>query len=156
MLESSVLIQCAAVMGVSMVPVLELRAAIPFGVAMGLPVWLVFVMAVIGNMIPVPAIMLFARTLFRWLRQRKWWGSKIVWLETRAHLKGRMVRKYRLLGLVILVAIPLPGTGAWTGALVATIFRSRIALAMPAIFLGVLIAGGAVTGATLGVVHLWF
>ena len=155
-MEGSVLIQCAAVMGVSMVPVLELRAAIPFGIALGLHPGLVFVLAVVGNMIPVPAIMLFTRTLFRWLRQRKWWGNKIDWLETRAHLKGRMVRKYRLLGLVILVAIPLPGTGAWTGALVATIFRSRMAMAIPAIFLGVLIAGGVVTAATLGVVQLWF
>ena len=156
MLEGSLLIQCATVMGISMIPVLELRAAIPFGIAMGLSPGLVFVLAVIGNMIPVPAIMLFTRTLFRWLRQRKWWGGKIVWLESRAHLKGRVVRKYRLLGLVVLVAIPLPGTGAWTGALVATIVRSRMAMAIPAIFLGVLIAGGAVTAATLGVVHLWF
>ena len=69
-MEESLLMQCAATMGVAMVPVLELRGAIPFGLALGLPASLVYVISVIGNLIPVPAIMLFIRTLFRWLRRR--------------------------------------------------------------------------------------
>lgn len=151
----SILMQCACVMGISMVPVLELRAAIPFGVAMGLPLSSTVLLAIIGNIIPVPALILFTRSVFRWLRRQGSWGKRIDWLESRAHLKGRVVRKYRLLGLVILVAIPLPGTGAWTGALVATVFRTPMRQALPAIFIGVLIAGAIVTGATFGVTQLW-
>lgn len=142
-------------MGVAMVPVLELRGAIPFGLALGLPAGLVYVISVIGNLIPVPAIMLFIRTVFRWLRRRPWWGEKIDRLENRAHLKGRMVRKYRIFGLILLVAIPLPGTGAWTGALVATLFDIRIGVALPAILAGVLIAGGVMTAVSCGVLSLF-
>ena len=138
-----------------MVPVLELRGAIPFGLALGLPASLVYVISVIGNLIPVPAIMLFIRTLFRWLRRRPWWGEKIDKLENRAHLKGRMVRKYRIPGLILLVAIPLPGTGAWTGALVATLFDIRIGVALPAILAGVLIAGGVMPAGSCGVLSLF-
>ena len=148
--------QCAATMGVAMVPVLELRGAIPFGMAMGLSPWLAYLVSVVGNMIPVPFVMLLVRTIFQWLRRWDWWGRKIEWLEDRAHLKGRMVRKYRLLGLVLLVAIPLPGTGAWTGALVATLLNIRMRTALPCILLGVLIAGVITLAVTCGVVHLWF
>lgn len=154
-MEESLLMQCAATMGVAMVPVLELRGAIPFGLALGLPASLVYVISVIGNLIPVPAIMLFIRTLFRWLRRRPWWGEKIDKLENRAHLKGRLVRKYRIPGLILLVAIPLPGTGAWTGALVATLFDIRIGVALPAILAGVLIAGGVMTVVSCGVLSLF-
>ena len=154
-MEESLLMQCAATIGVAMVPVLELRGAIPFGLALGLPASLVYVISVIGNLIPVPAIMLFIRTLFRWLRRRPWWGEKIDKLENRAHLKGRMVRKYRIPGLILLVAIPLPGTGAWTGALVATLFDIRIGVALPAILAGVLIAGGVMTAVSCGVLSLF-
>ena len=142
-------------MGVAMVPVLELRGAIPFGLALDLPLSLAYFMSVLGNMIPVPIIMLFTRNIFRWLRRRAWWDKRITWLERRAHLKGRMVRKYRVLGLIVLVAIPLPGTGAWTGALVATLFRIRMQIALPAIFVGVIIAGLLVTGVSCGVISLW-
>ena len=138
-----------------MVPVLELRGAIPFGLALGLPPALTFFMSVIGNMVPVPAIILFIRQVFRWLRRHPWWDRKITAIETRAHLKGRVVRKYRVLGLIILVAIPLPGTGAWTGALVAALLRIRMQIALPAIFLGVLIAGVLVTAVSCGVISLW-
>lgn len=155
-MEDSLLMQCAAIMGISMTPVLELRGAIPFGLAMGLPVGLVYIVSVIGNMVPVPAIILFVRSAFRSLRKFSWLGSKISKLEQRAHLKGRLVRKYRILGLIVLVAIPLPGTGAWTGALVAALLGIRIQLALPTILLGVMIAGGIMTAAACGVSSLWF
>lgn len=148
--------QCAAIMGISMTPVLELRGAIPFGLAMDLPVWLVYLVAVIGNMVPVPAIILFVRSAFRFLRKFPRLEAKISSLEKRAHLKGRLVRKYRVLGLIILVAIPLPGTGAWTGALVAALLEIRIQSALPSILLGVMIAGGIMTAAACGVSSLWF
>ena len=139
----------------AMIPVVELRGAIPVGVAAGLPPAVACAVAILGNLLPVPFIMLLARWVFNWLRDSRLFGSKIVWLERRAHLKGRLVRKYRLLGLVILVGIPLPGTGAWTGALVAALLDIRLRTALPAILLGLLIAGGITTAVTLGVVHLF-
>lgn len=127
--------------GTAMVPVLELRGAIPVGVAAGLPPALACAAAILGNMVPVPLIMLLIRRIFDWLRGTELFGPKIVWLERRAHLKGRLVRKYRLPGLILLVAIPLPGTGAWTGSLAAAFLGMRLKKAMPAVTLGVLTAG---------------
>ncbi len=140
--------------GMSMVPVLELRAAIPMGVAAGLPPAVACAVAVVGNLIPVPVVMLLVRRLFDWLRDTPFFGPKIAWLERRAHLKGRLVRKYRLPGLIILVGIPLPGTGAWTGALVASLLDIRMRHALPAIFVGLVIAGGITTAVTMGVASL--
>ena len=142
-------------LAVSMVPVAELRFGIPYGVAAGLAPWEAFWAAVVGNMLPVPFIILLIRRVFDWLRATPLLGPRIVQLEHRAHLKGRLVRKYRLLGLVVLVAIPLPGTGAWTGALVASVLDIRLREALPAIFLGVIIAGGIITAVTIGVVRLF-
>lgn len=139
----------------AMVPVVELRGAIPVGVAAGLPPAAACATAVLGNLLPVPFIMLLVRRVFDWLRGTRFFGPKISWLERRAHLKGRIVRKYRLLGLTVLVAIPLPGTGAWTGALVASVLDIRMRDAIPAIFLGLVIAGGIITVLTMGLVHLF-
>ena len=139
----------------AMVPVLELRGAIPVGVAAGLPPAAACAAAIAGNMVPVPFLLLLLRRIFAWLRNTALLGTKIAALERRAHLKGRVVRKYRLPGLVILVAIPLPGTGAWTGALVAALLDIRMRHAVPAIFLGVVIAGAIITALTIGVVHLF-
>ena len=91
--------------------------------------------------------------MFDLLRKHPFFAPKIDALEHRAHLKGRLVRKYRLLGLTLFVATPLPGTGAWTGALVAAFLNIRLRNALPAITLGVLIAGGLVTLMTMGVIR---
>ena len=139
---------------VSMAPVVELRGGIPIGVGLGLPLWEAYLAAVIGNMVPVPFIIVFIRRIFKWLRVRiPSLGRLIEKLENKAHLKGQMVRKYKYLGLVILVAIPLPGTGAWTGALVAAFLDMRLRDAVPSIFLGVLIAGAAISALTHVVVN---
>ena len=138
----------------AMIPVVELRGAIPVGIAADLPPAVACAVAILGNLLPVPFIMLLARWVFNWLRDSRLFGSKIVWLERRAHLKGRIVQRYRLPGLVVLVAIPLPGTGAWTGALVASLLDIRLRSAMPAILLGLMIAGGITTAVTLGLIHL--
>lgn len=140
--------------GTAMVPVLELRGAIPVGIAAGLPPLAACVAAVLGNLVPVPFIMLLIRRVFDWLRGSAFFGPKVRWLEQRAHLKGEVVRKYRLPGLIILVGIPLPGTGAWTGALVATLLDIRLRHAVPAIFAGLLIAAAITLAVTLGVIHL--
>lgn len=140
--------------GIAMTPVLELRGAIPAGIAAGLSPLTALVISVLGNMLPVPFIMLLIRRIFDWLRHTQLLGKRIEQLERRAHLKGRLVRKYRTAGLILLVAIPLPGTGAWTGALVAALLDMRLKVAFPAILAGVIIAGALVTGLTCGVIHL--
>ena len=116
-----------------------------------------YLAAVLGNMLPVPFIIVYIRRIFQWLRRRsRRLDSLVTRLETKAHLKGRMVTRYKYLGLCILVAIPLPGTGAWTGALVAAFLDMRLRSAVPAIFLGVLIAGVLVSLVTGGVIAAFF
>lgn len=140
---------------VSMVPVIELRGGIPFGVAAGLPVWMACVAAMLGNMIPVPFIIVYIRRVFRWLRSRlPRFNHVLDRLERKAHLKGRTVKKYQFLGLAILVAIPLPGTGAWTGALVAAFLDMRLKKAVPWIALGIVVAGILVSVLTFGIASL--
>ncbi len=129
-------------MFLSMAPVAELRVGLPLGAAMGLPLPAAFIAAVIGNMLPVPFIILFVRRAFAWIRRRlPPLHSFIDRLERRAESKRELVYRYQTLGLLILVAIPLPGTGAWTGALVAALMDLRMKKALPAIFCGVVIAG---------------
>ena len=141
---------------VSMVPVIELRGGIPFGVAAGLPVWMAFVAAVIGNIIPAPFIIMFIKRIFSWMRRRLPRLNHIVdKLEKKAHLKGATVTKYKYLGLAIFVAIPLPGTGAWTGSLVAAFLDMRLRKAMPAVILGVVVAGFLISVLTYGVASLF-
>ena len=130
---------------VSMLPVVELRGGIPFGVAAGLPVWAAFFAAVIGNLIPVPFIIVYIRRILQWMRERFPRLNRLVdALERKAHLKGEKVTKYKYLGLIVLVAIPLPGTGAWTGSLAAAFLDMPLRRAIPSIIAGVLIAGLAI------------
>lgn len=148
----SLIKQLLGVFGVAMVPVFELRGAIPVGIASGLPFWLVFLTALLGNLLPVPFLILFTRRVFEWLRTKSPMLERFVSrLEKKAASKGELLKKYELLGLCVLVAIPLPGTGAWTGSLVAAVFDIRLKHAFPAIALGVLIAGIIVSAVTYGV-----
>lgn len=139
---------------ISMVPVVELRLGLPYGIALGLDYPLALLAALLGNMVPVPFIIVYIQRVFAWLR-RHWAGlnNTITRLENKAHLKGETVRKYGPLGLLIFVAIPLPGTGAWTGALVAALLNMRLRSAVPSILLGVCIAATIMTGLTFGVIH---
>ena len=148
----SLIEQFLSVFGLAMVPVFELRGAIPVGVAAGLPFWTVFLTAFLGNLLPVPFLILFTRRVFEWLRTKSALLERFVSrLERKAATKEDLLKKYELLGLCILVAIPLPGTGAWTGSLVAAVFDIRLKHAFPAIALGVLIAGIIVSAETYGV-----
>lgn len=138
-------------MVVSMVPVIELRGAIPIGVAAGLSVREALIASIIGNMIPVPIIILFVRKVFAWMRVKSQRLDDLVGrFERKAAKQSEVVKKYEWFGLVILVAIPLPGTGAWTGALVAAMLDMRLKRAFPAIFIGVVIAGFIVSYITYG------
>ncbi len=141
---------------VSMIPVVELRGGIPFGVGVGLPVWAAFLAAVIGNLIPVPFIIVYIRRIFQWMRRRLPKLNRLVdRLERKAHLKGRRVNKYKYLGLAVFVAIPLPGTGAWTGSLAAAFLDMPLRKAIPSVVAGVLTAGAAISILTYGVVNLF-
>ena len=113
----SLIKQFLSVFGLAMIPVFELRGAIPVGVAAGLPFWMVFLTALLGNLLPVPFLILFTRRVFEWLRTKSALLERFVSrLERKAAAKEELLKKYELLGLCILVAIPLPGTGAWTGS----------------------------------------
>ncbi len=136
---------------VAMVPVLELRGAIPFGVSQGLTIWEAIGAAVVGNLLPVPFIILFIRRIFAWMRRNMpRLDGLVTRLENKAESKKDIVRRYAFWGLVVLVAIPLPGTGAWTGALVAALMDIRLKRAFPAIAVGVVIAAVIVSVITYG------
>lgn len=136
----------------SMVPVVELRGAIPFAVGNGINLWLAIFLSIVGNLIPVPFIILFIRKIFTWLRKKSQRMNRLVTrLENRAAQKSDMVHRYEFWGLVLLVAIPLPGTGAWTGALVAAMMNLRMKKAFPAIAMGVAIAAVVVSILTYGI-----
>lgn len=139
----------------SMVPVIELRGGIPLGLSLGLTPAESFLCAVVGNMLPVPFLILLTRKVFEWLKKSAKIAPLIEKLEQRGHEKGDLVRRYKTLGLLILVAVPLPGTGAWTGALVATLLEMELKTAIPAIGLGVLIAGGLVLAASMGLIAIF-
>ena len=142
---------------ISMVPVVELRGAIPIGYGKGLNIWAAVLVSIIGNLVPVPFIIIFIRKIFALIRKLipKFDGI-VTKLEQRAESKSDMVKKYSFWGLFLLVAIPLPGTGAWTGALVAAMLDMRLKRAMPAITLGVVAAAIVVAFITCGADALFF
>ncbi|MBR2634363.1 MAG: small multi-drug export protein [Clostridia bacterium] len=125
-----------------MTPVLELRGAIPFAAFYGIPFGVAFPVAVLGNLVPVPFIILFVRRVFLFIRRRIPKLNRLVdRLEEKGRKKQSALEKGTFVGLFILVAVPLPGTGAWTGALVAAMTNLRMKYAFPAIALGVVTAG---------------
>ena len=137
-----------------MVPVIELRGALPFGVGLGLDPWLAPCVSIVGNMIPVPFIILFIRKILDWMKRFDGFRRIAEKLEAKAAKHEDKIVKYEALGLFILVALPLPGTGAWTGSLVAALFDLRLRSAVPVIFAGVVTAGLIVFFITYGVVSI--
>ena len=135
---------------IAMVPVIELRGAIPIGVANGLEPWFATILAVIGNIIPIPFALLLTNKIFDWLRDKKHTKKMIAWLEKKAEKNRKKVDKFGWLGLLILVAIPLPGTGAWTAALVASVFKMKFKPSLLSIIAGVIIAAIIVFAITYG------
>jgi uncharacterized membrane protein len=125
----------------SMLPLVEVKGAIPFGVnLLGLPPWGCFAVALVGSFLPSPIIMLFFRPIAKFLRTHGPLKKFIIWLERRAHKKSDMIRKYSLFGLFLFVAVPLPGTGVWMGSLIATLLDLRLARALPVVFIGNVVA----------------
>lgn len=127
---------------ISMVPVLELRGAIPIGVAHGLDYRIAIAVSILGNLVPVPFIVRFIRKIFAWLRTKsERLNGFVTRMEQRALKKSDTVRRARFWGLFLFVAIPLPGTGAWTGTLAASILDMKFKDVLIACMGGVLLAG---------------
>lgn len=122
-------------------PIAELRGAIPLGLSLGLPLAKVFLLSVVGNLIPVIPGLLLLEPVSSKLRRFKAWARFFDWLFERTKRKAETVQKYEALGLAMFVAIPLPVTGAWTGMVAATLFKIRFRYALIAITAGVICAG---------------
>jgi uncharacterized membrane protein len=138
---------------ISMIPVIELRGALPLAAAAGLPWYFALPAAVVGNMIPIPLILLFIKRIFQFLRDHTKLGKLVDRLETKANKAIPKIQKYEWWGLCVFVAIPLPGTGGWSGALAGAVMGLKLKRAVPCIFLGVLIAGIIVTIVSYGLIH---
>ena len=135
---------------IAMTPIMELRAAIPVGVASGLDLWTSIFVSIIGNIIPVPFIVLFIEKIFAWMRRYDSFEKIVLKMENKANNKRDVIDKYSYWGLFILVAIPLPGTGAWTGSLVAALFNLDIKKSFLFITMGVVGAAIVVSTITYG------
>ncbi len=144
----------AAVFFMSMLPIVELRGSIIFAAATDMPYVWAYIISVIGNMLPIPFVILFLRPVLNWLKTTKHLSGIANWLQERSMKKAGKILKYEMLGLFIFVAIPLPGTGAWTGAIIASILNMRISRALPPIFLGVLTAGFLMLAGSYGLFNL--
>ncbi len=132
-------------------PISELRGAIPLGIIkFGFPIYKTLIIALIGNMLPVIPLLILIQPLSERLRKFTFFKKFFDWFFERTRKKADLVQKYEALGLILFVAIPLPVTGAWTGAVAATLFKVRFRYALIAIFAGVLIASVIVSILTIG------
>ena len=140
---------------ISMVPLVELRGAIPVAVGMELPVAPAIIVSVLGNMLPVPFIFLFARRILEWGKDKKYIGGFFTWCLEKGEKGGRKLESKAGRGLywalLLFVGIPLPGTGAWTGTLAASILNMDFKKSVLFVLLGVLLAGIIMLAASLGV-----
>lgn len=131
-------------------PISELRGAIPLGIVTHDISWpIVFVVAIAGNLLPVPFLLLFLDPLTRLLSKAKLFEKIINWFFERTRRRGKLVERYERIGLTLFVAIPLPITGAWTGSILAFLLGMSFWRAFFSIVLGVLIAGAIVTALTM-------
>ena len=142
---------------ISMIPIIELRGAIPYATGMGLAPEIAIPVAMIGNLVPIPFIILFIKKIFAWMRKVSPKLNKVVdRMEAKAEKNKEKVLRYAFWGLVLFVAIPLPGTGAWTGALVAAMLDMPLKKAFPSVVLGVLGAGIVVAFVSYGAAAIFF
>ncbi|MBN1163480.1 MAG: small multi-drug export protein [Candidatus Krumholzibacteriota bacterium] len=141
---------------IAMLPISELRGAIPYALAAGGLKWPeAYLFAVLGNFLPVIPLLLFLERISNWLRRYPMGDRFFTWLFKRTRRKGKLVERFEALGLVLFVAIPLPVTGAWTGCAAAFLFKIPLKLSIPAVAGGILIAGCVVTLASMGVISFW-
>ena len=154
-MTSTLLKKILWVLFISMLPVIELRGAIPVAAIADLDWRIAYILCVVGNMIPVPFILLFIRKMLEWMRTKPKLEKFAGWIENRAMKRSAFIRRFETIGLIIFVAVPIPGTGAWTGSIIAALLEMRMKDALPALFIGVLIAGVFVTGIAYGFISLF-
>ncbi|MCI6005336.1 MAG: small multi-drug export protein [Blautia sp.] len=130
----------AVVFIISMIPILELRGGLLAASLLKIPETVSIPLCIVGNIIPIPFILLFIRQIFKLLKKTKMFRGLIIKLENRAMGKSDRIQKYEFLGLVLFVGIPLPGTGAWTGALIASLLDVDIKKSSLAILIGIFMA----------------
>ncbi len=139
---------------VSMVPIIELRGAVPIGTGMGLPWIPTLIVSVIGNMVPVPFIYFFARKVLEWGKDKKYIGKFFTWCLKKGHSGGEKLQakagRGLFFALLLFVGIPLPGTGAWTGILAASLLDMGFKKSVIAVILGVILAGLIMTLISVG------
>ena len=143
---------------ISMVPIVELRGAIPYSQFLGLPLVQSYIICIIGNMLPVPFIYLFARKILEWGKDKKVIGKFFTWCLEKGEKGGKKLTEKAgrgtFVALLLFVGIPLPGTGAWTGTLAASILDMDFKSSVIAVILGVALAGTIMTLGALGVVAM--
>jgi len=127
---------------IAAMPLMELKGAIPIGVSMGLSPIHATILGILGSLVPVPFLLIFLKPIFISLRRTKFFREIIDSIVQKTLKKSKNMKKYSIIGLIIFVAIPLPGTGVWTGSLAAILFNVRFKYAFPAIAVGNIIAGG--------------
>ncbi|ALA96539.1 small multidrug export protein [Leptotrichia sp. oral taxon 212] len=137
---------------ISLLPVIELRGSIPIGYYQGLPWYTNMITSIIGNILPVPFILLFVVKVFEFMKKRNIMVNVIEKIEKRAMSRSESIANKEFLGLMLFVAIPFPGTGAWTGALIAALLQFDRKKSFVYIFIGVLIAASLVTLGVYGVI----
>ena len=140
---------------ISMLPVVELRGAIPVGAAIGLPWYLNMIVSIVGNLLPVPFILLFSVKAFEFMKKHNILVKFIEKIENRAKKRSEGLATGEFIGLMLFVAIPFPGTGAWTGALIAALLQFERKRSFIYITLGVLIAAAIMTAVSYGVISLF-
>ena len=141
----------------SMIPIIELRGAIPLGAALGLPVWQSFVLSIVGNMLPVPIILLFVKKVLSFMSKSrvKFFNKVATFVYAKAEKNRAKIEKYAFWGVALFVGIPLPMTGAWTGSLVAAMINMKFWKAFLSAFVGVLCAGIVMSLVSYGVVVIF-
>ena len=139
---------------VSMLPILELRGGLIAAKFMDIEFFRAFAICFIGNLLPIPFILFFIRKIFDLLKKNEKLGKIIIKIEEKSLAKADNVRKYKLWGLFLFVAIPLPGTGAWTGALIADLLNIRIKDSFLTIIAGVFVAGLIISALSYGLIGL--
>ena len=154
-----ILIKYIIVFFVSMVPIIELRGAIPIAESLGLSIFIYYPIAIIGNLLPVPVIYLFARKVLEWGKDKKYTKRFFTWCLEKGENGGQKLKKTAgekglFWALLLFVGIPIPGTGAWTGTLAASILNMDFKKSVASIILGVLLAGIIMLLVSLGVLNI--
>ena len=126
---------------ISLMPILELRGGPLASSILGLPMWQSYFLCLLGNILPIPFILWLINPLFRYMRNWKYIGKMVLWCEKKAESKKDQIEKLKYIGLFLFVGIPLPGTGAWTGCLIAALLNLDKKKSLIAAILGVLVAG---------------